>query len=120
MKKSLLFLFVCLALTVFSQDWEKVTDFMGLDSYCSDYLTVGTNDGIISFNRAYTEWTHLGMKGHKVTAYYPYLRDGDEDTLIAGTDLGIYYSSDYGQHWTKSDAPDIQCNKLYKKISYVT
>lgn len=116
--KKLLFLSALMFTSfVTAQDWVKVTDFMGLDSYCSNSSYIGTNDGLIQYNKTLQEWKHLGLKGHKVRAIYPHMTEGP-DTLIVGTETGIYYSPDYGVTWEKSNAPEVKCNNIYLRIKY--
>lgn len=120
MKKFLIVFLLILTSQLYAQDWEKVNDYMGLDSYSSYYPLIGTNDGLVErVSQGYNNWRHLGLKGKKVCAIMP-ISNGVADTIIVGTDEGIYYTPDYGINWHKTNAPEIMCHKIEMVQSYKT
>ena len=116
MKRLLLFAFLVLSVSINSQNWIKTTNFMGLDAFCSNGSYIGTNDGLIQYSKTTNEWKYLGPKGHKITAIITNFTEGP-DTIIVGTETGIYFSPDFGETWEKSITPDFKVNMFYRMYS---
>lgn len=119
MKKIFTFCFILMLTSSYAQDWEKVTDYMGLESHCSALPYIGTNDGVVMFANTYTnEWHHVGLKGEMILALYRN-SNGITETILCGTNEGLFFSDDQGVNWLKTDLPDYKVNKIYYSHSYI-
>lgn len=121
MKKVLVIIisFVSITSYVTAQDWEKVTDYMGLDSYCSALPYIGTNDGVVKYTKPYTnEWELAGLKGHHISALYRN-SNGITETVLCGTTRGLFFKGEDDVDWFKTDLPDLTVNRIYQTGNYM-
>lgn len=127
MKKAILFvsLIGIIVPVGFAQEWAKCSDFIGLDAYCSlSGYYIGTSNGLIKYSSTQNEWKRTGLAGRRVYALYHDFT-ATNDTLIAGTDQGIYISPDRGDNWVLTNAPqmtyhhiDIRKMYTYQRVLY--
>jgi len=72
---------------------------------------------MIEYSPLTKEWKHKGLQGRKVYSLYQEFGTVN-DTLIAGTDQGIYYSPDRGATWVLTNAPQQAFRQITHKALY--
>ena len=118
MRSFYLLLTFVLTAEVFSQTWNKTSDFISTTAYCVLNSTyIGTTDGIIKFNGTYDEWQKIGLDGYHIFGIYV-KNETNNDTIVAATDKGIFYANETSLEWKKANAPELKYNNIVIKTPY--